>query len=84
MHLLAGFMDTFGTLYPESFDVDLREDAATLDVPVFFVQGAHEGPGRSEPFSQWYAGLSAPPRWSCSPVPVTGRSSSNPPSSWSS
>ncbi len=60
VHLLAGFMDTFGTLYPRIQDVDLREDAATLDVPVFFVQGAHEGPGRSEPFSQWYAGLSAP------------------------
>ena len=60
VHLLAGFMDTFGALYPRIQDVDLREDAATLDVPVFFVQGAHEAPGRSEPFSRWYAGLSAP------------------------
>ena len=60
VHLLAGFMDTFATLYPRIQDVDLREDAATLDVPVFFVQGAHEAPGRSEPFAQWYAGLTAP------------------------
>ena len=60
VHLLAGFMDTFGTLYPRLQDVDLRHDAPTLGIPVFFVQGAHEAPGRSEPFAQWYAGLTAP------------------------
>ncbi|MCA0377607.1 MAG: alpha/beta hydrolase [Gemmatimonadetes bacterium] len=60
VHLLAGFMDTFAALYPRIQDVDLRRDAPTLEVPVFFVQGAHEAPGRAEPFSQWYAGLTAP------------------------
>ncbi len=60
VHLLAGFMDTFGTLYPKIQDVDLRRDAPRLEVPVFFVQGAHEAPGRSEPFGQWYAELTAP------------------------
>jgi proline iminopeptidase len=60
VHLLAGFMDTFGTLYPKIQDVDLRLDAPTLEVPVYFVQGAHEAPGRSTPFAQWYADLTAP------------------------
>ena len=59
-HMLASFMDTFGTLYPRIQDVDLRQDAPTLDVPAFFVQGAHEAPGRSEPFAQWYDQLTAP------------------------
>jgi proline iminopeptidase len=60
VHLLAGFMDTFGALYPRIQDVDLRRDASTLEVPVFFVQGAHEAPGRSKPFTQWYDELTAP------------------------
>ncbi len=60
VHLLAGFMDTFGALYPQIQDVDLRRDASTLEVPVFFVQGAHEAPGRSKPFAQWYDELTAP------------------------
>jgi pimeloyl-ACP methyl ester carboxylesterase len=60
VHLLAGFMDTFGTLYPRIQDVDLRRDAPALKVPVFFVQGAHEAPGRAEPLGEWYVELSAP------------------------
>ena len=60
VHLLAGFMDTFGTLYPQIQGVDLRRDVPTLDVPVFFVQGAHEAPGRSQPFGQWFGQLAAP------------------------
>lgn len=60
VHMLASFMDTFGALYPKIQDVDLRQNAPTLGVPVFFVQGAHEAPGRSKPFTQWYADLTAP------------------------
>jgi pimeloyl-ACP methyl ester carboxylesterase len=60
VHLLAGFMDTFGTLYPRIQDVDLRRDASSLEVPVFFVQGAHEARGRAQPFEEWYSTLVAP------------------------
>ncbi len=60
VHLLAGFMDTFSALYPRIQAVDLRRDAVELEVPAFFVQGAHEAPGRAEPFEQWYAQLAAP------------------------
>lgn len=60
VHLLGAFMDTFSVLYPQIQDVDFREDATSLDVPVFFVQGAHEARGRVEPFEEWYAELEAP------------------------
>ena len=60
VHLLGSFMDTFGALYPRIQGVDLRRDAPSLEVPVFFVQGAHEARGRAEPFAQWYTALTAP------------------------
>jgi proline iminopeptidase len=60
VHLLGAFMDTFGALYPQLQDVDFREQVRSLNVPVFFVQGAHEAPGRALVFDEWYAGLRAP------------------------
>ncbi len=60
VHLLGGFLDTFNFVYPQLQDMDLRVDATVLDVPVFFVQGAHEARGRAEPFAEWYAALDAP------------------------
>lgn len=60
VHLLGAFMDTFSVIYPQIQGVDLRIDATTLEVPVYFAQGAHEARGRSVPFQQWYAALSAP------------------------
>ena len=60
VHLLGSFMDTFAVLYPQAQKIDFRTDATTLSVPAYFVEGAHEAPGRAKPFQQWYAGLSAP------------------------
>ena len=60
VHLLGAFMDTFSVLYPQIQQVDFREQATRLEVPVFFVQGAHEAPGRAALFEEWYADLSAP------------------------
>jgi proline iminopeptidase len=60
VHLLGAFMDTFAVLYPQLQDLDFRNDAVSLDVPVFFVQGAHEARGRAEPFREWAAVLEAP------------------------
>ena len=47
-------------LYPQLQDIDFRRTATDLDVPVFFVQGANEADGRSEPFDEWYRMLDAP------------------------
>jgi pimeloyl-ACP methyl ester carboxylesterase len=60
VHLLGAFMDTFAVLYPRIQDVDFRESATELEVPVYFVQGAHEAEGRTEPFEEWFDVLDAP------------------------
>lgn len=60
VHLLAAFMDTFSALYPQLQHIDFRAQVTALDVPVFFVQGAHEARGRAEPFVEWFSMLDAP------------------------
>ncbi|WP_139003362.1 alpha/beta fold hydrolase [Arthrobacter crystallopoietes] len=60
VHLLGAFMETFAVLYPQLQDIDFRETATSLDVPVYFVQGAHEARGRAEPFREWFRMLEAP------------------------
>ena len=60
VHILAGFLDTFAVLYPQIQGVDLRDDAIDFDVPMFFVQGAHEADGRAVLFDEWYPTITAP------------------------
>jgi proline iminopeptidase len=60
LHVLPAFMDTFGTLYPQLQDIDFRETATEFDVPMFFVQGAHEADGRALVFEDWYRMVDAP------------------------
>jgi proline iminopeptidase len=60
VHLLGAFMDTFAVMYPQLQDIDFRRTATRLEVPVYFAQGAHEAPGRSQPFREWFAILDAP------------------------
>ena len=60
VHMLNAFMDTFAALYPQLQSIDFRESATEFEVPVFFVQGAHEADGRAIPFEQWYPMVKAP------------------------
>lgn len=60
VHLLGAFMDTFAVLYPQLQEIDFRETATRFEIPMFFVQGAHEADGRAEPFDEWYPMVSAP------------------------
>lgn len=60
IHMLGGFLDTFNFIYPQIQDIDFRVDATRLDVPAFFVEGAHEARGRADPFAEWYSMLTAP------------------------
>ena len=59
-HIFAGTLETFAALYPRIQDVDLRDQAATLEVPVYLAQGAHETPGRTGPAMEWFEMLDAP------------------------
>ena len=60
IHLLGSFMDTFSVLYPQLQEIDFRQSATEFDIPVFFVQGAHEARGRTELFDDWYSMVNAP------------------------
>jgi len=60
VHLLGSFMDTFAELYPQLQGIDFDKTATTFQVPMFFVQGAHEADGRAEPFAEWYPMIEAP------------------------
>ena len=60
IHLLGAFMDTFAALYPQLQEIDFRDTATEFEVPMYFVQGAHEADGRAEPFEDWYSMIEAP------------------------
>jgi hypothetical protein len=76
VHLLGAFMDTFSVLYPQLQDIDFRRTATDFEVPMFFVQGAHEADGRADVFADWYPMIKAPdqrcrrPRHLGAPTPV--------------
>jgi proline iminopeptidase len=60
IHNLGGFLDTFSVLYPQIQDIDFRDDATELDVPVYLVPGRHEARGRAELADAWFERLHAP------------------------
>ena len=60
IHNLGSFLDVFTILYPQIQDIDLRVDAAELDVPVYLIQGAYEADGRAVLADEWFALLDAP------------------------
>ncbi|MGW4943180.1 alpha/beta fold hydrolase [Actinoplanes sp. NPDC004185] len=59
-HTVNAVLDTWNALYPRMQSVDLRRDVPRLEVPVYFVQGAHEMRGLAELFTPWYEALRAP------------------------
>jgi len=60
VHVYSGFLDTFGPIYRSERDVDLRRQVTRLSLPAYFLDGAHDVPGRLAPMAQWYGGLAAP------------------------
>lgn len=53
-------LDTLAVLYPELQQLDFRETATRLRVPVYLVQGRHEARGRAELANEWFEQLDAP------------------------
>jgi proline iminopeptidase len=60
MHVMNGFLDSYGVLYPREKDVDLLARVPSLAVPAYFVDGAHDVPGRLAVMEPWYDALRAP------------------------
>ena len=59
-NVLRGLIDTFAVLYPQLYEVDLRRDAPTLEVPVWILDGAAEAAGRRDLMLEYYDQLAAP------------------------
>jgi pimeloyl-ACP methyl ester carboxylesterase len=57
---LRGFADMGGLLYPQLQGIDFRVSVPRLEVPVYFVQGAHELSSRSLFADEWINDLQAP------------------------
>lgn len=60
VNVLRGLLDMFSVLYPQLQGVDLRRDAARLEVPVILLEGSHELAARTEPAREWFETLQAP------------------------
>jgi proline iminopeptidase len=60
LNVLRGLIDTFAIVYPQLYDLDLRETATRLEVPVYVLDGAAELDGRRDLALEWFAMLDAP------------------------
>ena len=59
-NVLRGLIDTFAVMYPQLYDLDLRQAAPRLDVPVYILDGSAELEGRRDLALEWYGQLDAP------------------------
>ncbi|MBP8293752.1 MAG: alpha/beta fold hydrolase, partial [Caldilineaceae bacterium] len=55
-----GVLETLGVVYPQLWDVDFRTQAASLDVPVYFLIGRHDINAPVVLTEQYYEVLAAP------------------------
>ncbi len=49
-NVLRGLIDTFTLMYPQLYDLDLRESASRLEVPVYILDGEAELEGTARPW----------------------------------
>ena len=55
-----GPLDTLGHVYPHLWDVDFRESAASLEVPVYFLLGRHDVNAPPSLVEDYFLKLDAP------------------------
>ena len=60
VNIVRGLLDSFAVLYPQLQDLDLRQSAAELEVPVYLVEGRFEPRGRKDIARDWFGQLKAP------------------------
>ncbi|EXF26124.1 peptidase [Nesterenkonia sp. AN1] len=60
VNAIRGLLDTYSLLYPQLQDLDLRQEAPRLEVPIYVVMGEHEARGRVGPAREWFDQLEAP------------------------
>jgi pimeloyl-ACP methyl ester carboxylesterase len=59
-NVLRGLIDMFSLMYPQIQGLDLRSEAARLEVPVVVLDGAAELDGRRDLALEWFDRLEAP------------------------
>ncbi len=59
-NVLRGLLDMASVMYPQLQEIDFREQATRLDVPVYIFEGEHELRGRQEVLHAWFELLDAP------------------------
>jgi pimeloyl-ACP methyl ester carboxylesterase len=60
VYYLLGLTNTFNVVYPQIQDLDFRQDAAQLDLPVYIVLGRHDMNNPSQLPEEYYNLLKAP------------------------
>jgi len=60
VNVFRGLVDMGSALYSQAQEIDLREDAPSLAVPVYFIQGSHEMTARSGLAEEYAAVVEAP------------------------
>lgn len=60
INFLRGIVNTFNYVYPQLYNVDLRTDAQTLKIPVYFFIGRHDINAPTELVEKYIKELSAP------------------------
>ena len=60
VNVLRGLIDTFAVLYPQLYDIDFRERAPRIEVPIYILDGAAELEGRRTLALEWFDQIEAP------------------------
>lgn len=60
VNFLRGIVTTFNHVYPQLYDIDLKEDYASLRIPVYFFLGRHDINAPTELVEEYYDVLDAP------------------------
>ena len=60
VNYLLGIINTFNTVYPQLYDIDLRERYNSLEVPIYFFEGRHDINAPTDLVETYYEGLEAP------------------------
>ncbi len=60
INYFRGIVDTFNHVYPQLYDIDLRESFAELEVPVYFFLGRHDVNAPTALVEDYCAKLAAP------------------------
>lgn len=60
IHFMLGVMNTFNVVYPQLYEMDLRQEYKALEVPVYFFEGRHDINAPTELAQEYYEMLDCP------------------------